>query len=194
MPTTTEAGMTRRIPPNNQGRRALCYALGIHFIVSSAAYAFEQKGIPMNKAPATMTIWQTIAQLTQQISFSEEKVEEILATKLNRSAEQGNEYFWFYESGGIALQSGTILKVDLRIQREGNHPGFLVLNVSGDCITLPDVRLHYEKLQLTDSPRGRSLDEVTSYTATLPWGGLSFSFKERRPECLSSVAFQPKKA
>ena len=68
--------MTRRIPPNNQGRRALCYALGIHFIVSSAAYAFEQKGIPMNKAPATMTIWQTIAQLTQQISFSEEKVEE----------------------------------------------------------------------------------------------------------------------
>ena len=71
-----------------------------------------------------MTLWHAIAQLSQQTPFSKEGVEKILAAKLTQTAVQGNEYFWFYESNGVALAGGATLKVDLRIKREGVHPGF----------------------------------------------------------------------
>ena len=119
--------------------------------------------------------------------------EKVLAAKLTQTTVQSNEYFWFYESDSVASAGDASLKADLRINREGMHPGFLVINLSGSCIKLAEVRSRYEGLQITDHPRGHSLDESTSYTAALSWGALSFSFKERQPDCLSSVAFEPKK-
>ena len=187
--------MTKPIHLKNDERRAFCGALLASMAIgsTSCAYAID-KDILMSKPSNTpLTPWQAIAQLSQQIPFTKEGVENVLAAKLTLTAVQGNEYFWFYESDSIALAGGASFKADLRIKREGVHPGFLVINLSGSCITLAEVRSHYEGLQITDHPRGRSLDEVTSYTAALSWGALSFSFKERQPDCLSSVAFEPKK-
>lgn len=187
--------MTKLIPQKIDGRRAFCHALLASIAMGSTSYVgAKNKHIPMSKAPiGPWTLWQAITHLSQQIPFSKESVEEVLATRLVRCVEQGNEFFWFYEGNDIALAGGGVLNVDLRIKREGEHPGFLVINLSGTCNKLAEVRSHYDELQITDTPRGHSLDEVTSYTAILSWGKLSFGFKERQPDCLSSVAFNPKK-
>ncbi|MEF3062924.1 hypothetical protein V4C85_24170 [Ralstonia solanacearum] len=142
-----------------------------------------------------MTVWQAIDALTQQIPFSKTKIENLLSTQLIETDEGGNDVFQFFKSNPIKLSDGVVIEdVDLRIKRTGPHPGFLVLSVGGSCIGIDTVRTHYSDLRITDTPRGHSLDEVTSHSASLPWGELSFSFKERNPNCLSSVAFDPRKA
>ncbi|MEX0577208.1 hypothetical protein ABZE59_018370, partial [Enterobacter cloacae subsp. cloacae] len=57
------------------------------------------------------------------------------------------------------------------------------------CITLVAVKTHYPELVLTDYPRGRSGNEVTSYTAPEDMNGqkVSFSFSVNKPDCLDSV-------
>jgi hypothetical protein len=60
---------------------------------------------------------------------------------------------------------------------------------SGQCITLDTVKKRYPQLRLTDYPRGRSENEVTSYTARKDMNGqkVSFSFTVKNPHCLGSV-------
>ncbi len=141
-----------------------------------------------------MTVWQALEAITQQMPLSKSKVESLFATQFVESDNTGNEAFHFYKSGRVALSSDVaIATIDLRIKRAGGHPGFLALQLEGACISLDEVREKYSKLEITDVPRGRSLDDVTSHTAALTWGELSFSFKERRPQCLSSITFDPKK-
>ncbi|NML33282.1 hypothetical protein HHL14_20890 [Paraburkholderia sp. G-4-1-8] len=143
-----------------------------------------------------MTLWQAIDTLVQQIPFTRANIEHVLATQLFEEDSSRNPIlnreFRFYIGGPVKLSDGmTISKVDLRIRHKPGHPGFLVLNLDGACTDLNAVREHYGDLKVTDRPRGISLDEVTSYSAVLQWGKLSFSFKERNPNCLSSVAFKP---
>lgn len=140
-----------------------------------------------------MTLWQAIDALVKQIPFSKAKIENLLSTQLTETAEGGNDVFQFFKSNPIKLSDGVVIEnVDLRVKRAGPHPGFLVLSVGGGCIGIDAVRAHYKDLKITDTPRGHSLDEVTSHSTMLGWGELSFSFKERNPNCLASVAFDPK--
>ncbi|WP_338152538.1 hypothetical protein [Paraburkholderia monticola] len=64
--------------------------------------------------------------------------------------------------------------------------------MSGECVTLAMVRAHYSNLKITDTPRGRSPDETTAFSAFLPWGTLSFGFAERNRDCLEGVSLDPK--
>lgn len=146
---------------------------------------------------SSRTLWQAIDTLTQQAPFTTDKIENVLATHLvvkdNSKSPIQNTAFQFYTGRPVNLADDVVISnVDLRIRYRAGHPGFLVLNLSGSCITLDMVRAHYRSLRVTDRPSGRSLDEVTSYTTSLHWGDLSFSFKERNPNCLSSLAFDPK--
>ena len=142
-----------------------------------------------------MTLWQVIEALARQVPFTKAKLEALLSTTLSETDDTGNDVFQFFKSNRVALQSGVeIANVDLRVKRVGPHPGFMVLEIGGTCITLDQVRRHYSALKITDTPRGRSLEDATSYTAYLPWGELSFSFRELNPECLASIAFNPKKS
>jgi hypothetical protein len=143
-----------------------------------------------------MTLWQAITALAQQIPFSKNKVETLLSTQLSETANpQANDAYFLYESTPISIADGVIVQnVDLRIKRVGQHPGFLVLEIGGTCITLDQIRARYADLEITDAPRGRSPNDVTSHTTVQPWGELSFSFKESSPECLASIAFEPRKA
>jgi len=143
-----------------------------------------------------MTLWQTIDTLAQQIPFTQAKIERLLGVALSDTDPRTLVFqptsSRFLEGGPVTLANDVeIENVDLRVKHREGHPGFLVLNLSGRCIDLGTVRVHYLNLRVTDRPRGRSLDEVTSYTTVLPWGELSFSFKERNPDCLSSIAFAP---
>ncbi len=141
-----------------------------------------------------VTLWQAIEALARQVPFTRQKVETVLLAPLAPAKDPGNEAFEFLAGGPVELKDGvTISSVDLRIKRgQPQHPGFLVLKLGGACITLAEVRSHYATLAITETPRGRSLDEVTAHTATLPWGQLSFTFAERKPECLAGITFQPK--
>ena len=140
-----------------------------------------------------MTLWQAIDALAKQIPFSKIKIENLFSTQLAETDEGGNDVFQFFKSNPIKVSEGVAIEnVDLRIKRAGPHPGFLVLSIGGNCIGIDAVRAHYNELKITDTPRGHSLDEVTSHSAMLQWGELSFSFKERNPNCLASVAFDPK--
>ncbi len=146
----------------------------------------------MNQQAMTMTLWQSIDALAAQLPFSVQKVGRTLSTTLSDTHAEGGTVFQFFEGTPVRLADGTELaRIDLRIKREGAHPGFLVLELKGRCVPLAEVRQHYPALQITDVPRGRSLDESTSHTATLGWGRLSFGFAERNPGCLAFVAFDP---
>jgi hypothetical protein len=70
-----------------------------------------------------------------------------------------------------------ILRVDNRAKR---------------CIDRAATLQRYGPLQLSQSPRGGSLDEETSFTRAELWGKISFGFAERKPDCLSSVVFDHK--
>lgn len=177
----------------NRNAGYLLRVLSLALCLAGCAKATGQTG-DLQMTQQKMTLWQAIDALSHQIPFSKVKVEKLLSTHLTETDEGGNDVFQFFKSSPVDLLDGVVIEnVDLRIKRIGPNPGFLVLNTGGSCITLDDVRAHYKDLRVTDRPRGRSLDEVTSHTTTLPWGDLSFSFKESNRECLASVVLNPQK-
>jgi hypothetical protein len=138
------------------------------------------------------TLWQILDELSHQLPFSKKRIETVLSTQLSESDKRGNDIFLFYMSPPVNLADGIVISnVDLRLKREGSHPGFLVLEIEGAHITGAQVRKHYDHLKITDFPRGRSPEEATVYSQDLPWGRLSFGFKERNRDCLASVSFHP---
>jgi hypothetical protein len=159
---------------------------------------FAERGLAVEQyeSQSNMTLWQSVDALVQQVPFTQTKVENALITQLAEKDTSRNPIrntaFQFYIGGPVRLSGGVrISKVDLRIRHKPGHPGFLMLNLEGACIDLSEVRAHYSELKVTERPRGKSLEEVTSYTAELRWGELSFSFKERNPNCVWSLAFEP---
>ncbi|MGN8083624.1 hypothetical protein [Variovorax sp. 22077] len=144
------------------------------------------------QATTTLTLWQTIDTLAAQLPFSTQNVGRTLSTTLSDTLAAGGNVFQFFEGSPVRLADGTELaRIDLRIKREDASKGFLVLELKGRCVPLGEVRQHYAALEITDVPRGRSLDEATTFTATPEWGRLSFGFTERNPDCLAFVAFDP---
>jgi hypothetical protein len=147
-----------------------------------------------NTMRVEMTFWKTIEALAEQIPFAKQRVEALLHTTLRETDNAGNDVFQFYESPPIELADGVVISnVDLRIKRTGEHPGFMVLEIGGQCVTLEKIRLRYGNVRMTDSPRGNFQYAKVHYTANLPWGSLSFGFLERSPDCLASVALSPGK-
>jgi len=146
---------------------------------------------------SSRTLWQAIDTLTQQVPFTTDKIENVLATHLvvkdNSKSPIQNTAFQFYTGGPIRLSDGVIIRnVDLRIRNKAGHSGFLVLYLNGTCVGMSDVRAHYSDLKLTYPPRPDSTYAFTGYSAFPLWGKLSFSFLERNPDCLASLSFDPK--
>ncbi|NHZ83220.1 hypothetical protein F2P44_28685 [Massilia sp. CCM 8695] len=146
-------------------------------------------------AAPQLTLWEAVVALAVRVPFARAHVERVLGATLRATGRGGNELFYLYESTPVPLAGGVVIaNVDLRIAREGSHPGFMVLDIGGSCVSLADVRRQYGTLRLTGYPRGRSFHETTSHTSQRSWGTLSFGFAERNPDCLSSIAFDPAKA
>jgi hypothetical protein len=141
-----------------------------------------------------MTLWQVVDRLPQKLPFSKADIESVLSTALTEYQHPSNDAFHFFKGQSTIAKGVTISNVDLRIKREGVHPGFLALDLQGTCIDIDEVRKYYKELEITQVPRGKSLDETTSHTAKQAWGEISFSFSERKPDCLSSISFAPKKS
>lgn len=136
----------------------------------------------------SMTLWQAIERLAQQVPFSKEKVEGALSTTLTLSRQSPATDF--YHSEAIHLIGDAIIQdVDLRLNRAGKTAGFLSLPVGGTCVSFSDVVNRYPGLYQTDSPYIDSPDEEYGYTVDMPWGALQFGFNHRNRNCLTTVSF-----
>lgn len=117
-------------------------------------------------------------------------VDSVSQFPLSLTLNNQNEYVNFYQSNAMVLDDGSqIDDIDVRLRRiSKEQSAFISFSLKGQCITLAQVRQHYSPLKITDTPRGHSVHEVTSYTAKLNEDqDVSFSFAEINPECLSGV-------
>ncbi|MEJ8852789.1 hypothetical protein [Variovorax rhizosphaerae] len=148
----------------------------------------------MNDSPKSnsMTLWELVGTLKTRLPYTKEKIETAINSKLSE-IESNNDAFHFYRGGDVQLRDGVVIsKIDLRIKRTGIHPGFLVVEIAGTCVPLDSIQRHYARLETTGVPRGRSLEEATTYSSSESWGKVSFGFREKNPGCLAYIAFDPK--
>ncbi|MCL2178181.1 MAG: hypothetical protein FWC28_07870 [Proteobacteria bacterium] len=178
--------------PNTVNAKTYVRYLAVVLLLSAGMPGLSLAG--EKEAAKHLSLWQTIDTLSQQIPFSKQKIETVLATELTEAVNKSNKLFHFFKSPPVVLSGGVVISnVDLRIKREGSHPGFLVLEIGGACITLEQIQEKYSELQISQLPRGQSPNEETGHSQLLPWGKLSLGFKAKNPLCLASVSFEPKK-
>jgi hypothetical protein len=137
------------------------------------------------------SLWQMIEQITQQIPFSQVKIETALKTRLHE--DQRNEATAFLKGQNVDLAYGMrVSAVELRIPLKNTFKALIVLDIDGACITTDQLRERYGELIITESPHHGYPDEATAHTSHQRWGDLSFGFKERNRECLAYIVLAPK--
>ncbi|GCB02652.1 hypothetical protein [Ralstonia sp. SET104] len=138
-----------------------------------------------------LTLWQAIDLFVSQLPFSKEKLEASLGFPLLETSR--NAHMAFFESPrAIDLaDNGKIAMLDLRLSTDNKGAGFLLLALNGVSIGVDEVHARYPNLIVTDLPRGRSPQEVTTLTASLPWGTLAFGYRERIPDRLAYLTIDP---
>lgn len=178
------AGMTAILPLAGI-KRILFSGLLAGMILSAAACATEvQTRTSMDTQQ--YTLWQLIDALGHQPSLAPDKI--VLVLPVEFSEKSRNAYFSFHDGGRLDLADKIVVeKVELRTSLKDGANGMVVLSLGGMCLTIDQVRAHFPAVALAGFPRGRSLDEETTYTTLQGWGQLSFGFKERKPECLATV-------
>lgn len=143
-----------------------------------------------NTAMKQIDFWKFVDYMPTRLPLKEKaQAEKLFNTVLVRT-ETSNEYSDHFRGGPVHLADGVeIVSVDLRINKA--HPGqsLLVLTMGGKCIDRSVVLERQQGMRITNVPRGRSLDEETSWSQMLAWGKLSFGFTERQPDCLKSLVF-----
>ncbi|QKJ85704.1 hypothetical protein PMPD1_0732 [Paramixta manurensis] len=101
-----------------------------------------------------------------------------------------NKYTAFYKGKDFKLDDGNnISSIDIRLSKEKSEtPAFIAFEISGECITLDELKKKYKPLELSSYPSGNSNDEVTAYTYHKnEKQTLSFGFKQTDPSCLHTV-------
>ena len=141
------------------------------------------------------SIWHLIEDIQTHPSLTLPHVEKKLAQTLVQDPQHSNAYFKFYYGQDIQLAGDTsVTKIDLRLPEEGAQSlGMLLLRLGGECIFMPQLKQQHENLRVTEIPRGRSLEEATTYTSSSPWGEIDFGFQEKKPDCLAYVILKPAK-
>lgn len=137
----------------------------------------------------TQTLWQVIETVGHQMPLTRDALEQVLATKLVLVEEDSNGRFW--TGGNIELGNEVrIAEATLVIRHEPPHRVGSTLHLEGACVAREEVKSRYPDLRIVGHPRGHSLQEVTAYGSTQPWGDLTFAFREADPDCLAYVSFR----
>ena len=141
-----------------------------------------------------MTIWALIEKIGSSPSFKKEQIEHLLNAKLSIGSQ--NDYYTFWEGKSALSLAGDakITSVDLGLSNpDGEAHAMLTIKTAGACITRHETQAHFPSMQVTGAPRGRSLDDETTFTGHATWGNVTLGFAERNRDCLSSVGFEIKK-
>jgi len=177
---------------SNQSYRfwSLAFILLLSPIMANSEQLAKDKKEEFHMKNSHLALWNLIESFSQQVPFTKEKIENILSASLFER--EGNELIISFDGKDIQLADQVAIRnIELRKNINRPTPGFLVIDIDGKCISLQQVQSHYDRLEISEIPRGQSLDEATTYTASLPWGTLSFGFKESNPQCLSWVVLDP---
>lgn len=139
-------------------------------------------------------MWSFIPQLSA--SLKSLSVKNLTQFPLALTLETQNDYINVYQSNSVKLEDdASITDIELRVSKSsGGIAPFLSFSPDGKCTTLDDVRKQYPGVKLSDYPRGKSENEVTSYTSPPDLDGqvITFSFAVRNPDCLSKVIITAK--
>ena len=138
-----------------------------------------------------MTLWQLITALEQQMPISAARIEAVMGVSLVETERYNS--FVIMTAEGPTLADGlavTALNLMLRNTMEFDEKSGFGMELSGACMSRDEVSRRYSDLELTQHPRGRSLEETAVWSIHRPWGVLSFAFKQDRPDCLFRVSFR----
>ncbi|EOW6647184.1 hypothetical protein ACOZ0N_004175 [Cronobacter muytjensii] len=158
---------------------------------TTAAVAFL---VALNSASAVADM--RPASLWDFITVMRSSLADIRVATLNRAPlkfhlTSQNEYINFYRAEDVAFTAaGRATDIELRLSRDPQEKKLLwVSHWQGPCLTLSEIKKHYPTLTITDTPRGHSENEVTSYTTPAGAAGVAvtFSFTAKVPDCLSDV-------
>jgi len=145
-----------------------------------------QKGNPVNTYGSTL--WQLIETLIDHPSYTLETIGQALPIQFSEYNNTG--YFSFHKGGPLRLADQVLIETAiLSIGYKDGVSRLIGLNLGfdGACVTLDEVHLHYPGMTIIGTPRGHSLDEMTTWGLRHPWGEVVFGFKERNPHCLAHV-------
>jgi hypothetical protein len=135
-----------------------------------------------------MDLWRLLSQTDLAVSSQELIAVRTIFGELTLS--DSNEFVDFYTNKTpLTLGDGiNVNKLDVRLHRTKRRL-MLTFEIDGACVTLRQIQNRYPKLQLSDAPRGRSMNEKTTWTQHQNGVGTSFGFAEHTPDCLLSVTF-----
>ncbi|MDR3323275.1 MAG: hypothetical protein LBS89_03630 [Zoogloeaceae bacterium] len=141
-----------------------------------------------------MKLEELVQKLDDAYPWPVDKVNAILGANLVETDSNGVATPYVTEERLVYDEGLIVEEVELRVFEKTGEPTRLILDFGDDasCFTLDRVKQTYPVLVITDMPRGRSLEEETNFSTQQSWGRISFGFKERRPDCLSSITFIPK--
>jgi hypothetical protein len=147
----------------------------------------------VNARSTQMKLEELLQRLEQARPWTPTKIESALGVKPVLA--RANEYWSFYSAGPVTLEEGGVVEA-LEFGLKGSTQtiaGFTVhLSDDSSCMTRQRITNTYPDIQMDrqNIPRGHSLNEKIYYDTKRAWGELSFGFKERRPDCLSSIVFK----
>lgn len=134
-------------------------------------------------------LWHFISEMS--VAVKKISIQRLDSAPLSFSLTDSNEYINFYRARRLTLADSThIDEIELRLSKaQGEMAPLMSFQPQGQCIALTEIQKHYPKLSLTDYPRGKSENEVTSYTTAADANGqvITFSFRAIKPDCLSQV-------
>jgi hypothetical protein len=135
------------------------------------------------------TVEQIVYALIAAPPASPDKAQTALGVTL--TAAPGSGPFRQYKGRVEPGPDGRSIDVEYRMpQTAAASAGpLLILKLDGPCLAKAEVQNRYGPLQITDVPRGKSLDEEASFSRTYAWGTLSFGFAERNRDCLRTIVY-----
>lgn len=176
--------------------RRTTYCFDVRGAAEYEVFSHENMRLAMGRAPdeygktnmKTVDLWTLVDDLPTKMPLERDTLQTLLGVVLREKG--SNAYTDMYEGGPVHLKGEVeIESIDLRVSKDKANSRLMVLKLAGNCVRKADVLGRHHHLAITDPPRGRSLDEETSYSVERPWGKLSFGFAERSPDCLRSVVF-----
>jgi len=169
----------------SRGLNAACFCMMTFFSVWLPARGAEDGQTARVTSLDNDLIFKKIKSLEQMTVISRRGIESLLGSRFNELPGKRNMRYFEISDKKISPHAG-FTGADLRVNAR-NSEAILILDVVKTCPCKDDVLRRYPGAVISNHPRGHSLDEETSYTVERQWGGLTFGFKERSPECLSSV-------
>jgi hypothetical protein len=148
-----------------------------------------------NKEPE-MKLEELVQRLDAANPWTVESVGHILEVSLVASRSWGpNTSYTAYQ---LSYGEGLIIEeVEFRLKAPANETIRLILSLSDDanCFSRERIKKSYPNIRPSPfgPPRGTSLNEKEYFWTARQWGNIAFGFKTRRPACLSSITFIPKK-